>query len=86
MIVSETWDITLLLDLASVAETPEPPAPQADRGADQGHRLRTGKKQKGLKARFDILLSIPALGAIFAPAMLIVMTKLGNWRLGKPPG
>jgi transposase len=35
-------------------------------------------KQKRLKARFDILLSIPGLGAISALAMLIDMPELGR--------
>jgi len=35
-------------------------------------------KQAGLKARFDILLSIPGLGAVSALAMLIDMPELGT--------
>lgn len=42
-------------------------------------------KQQSLKARFDILLSIPGLGAVSVLAMLINMPELGSLRPSRPP-
>jgi transposase len=57
--------------------------------AEQAARVA---KQHSLKARFDILLSIPGLGTISALAMLIDISKLGGMqakqaasRTGWPP-
>ena len=67
-------------DLAA-AETPKPPAlKQIEAQIDDIDRAQAAlmAKQDALKARFDILLSIPGLGAVSALAMLIDMPELGT--------